>query len=407
MTTADQIRDKYTVLGPLLNERQCRLWAAAEARSLGRGGVTLVAEATGVSRKRIQAGLQELAGREGSVPAGAKSRRERIRRPGAGRPALGLRDPGLSGALEALVAPATRGDPMSPLRWTSKSTAKLAAELTAQGHPVSARTVAAMLKELEYSLQGMRKTTEGNQHSDRDAQFQHISERSADFQRRAQPVISVDTKKKELLGEFHNRGREWQPEGQPVPARCHDFPDRELGKVIPHGVYDPTANAGWVSVGTDHDTSAFAVHSIRGWWTQMGLARYPQATELLITADGGGSNDSRRRQWKTELQLLANATGLAISVCHFPPGTSKWNQIEHRMFCHITQNWRGRPLVSHEVVVNLIGATTTRTGLTIHAVLDPEKYPTKVQISDEEFDAVRLERDAFHGEWNYTIHPSS
>ncbi len=406
MIPAEQIREKYTVLGPLLNERQCRLWAALEARSLGRGGVTLVAQATGVSRKRIQVGLQELADPEQATPASAKPRRERIRRSGGGRPALAVRDPGLCAALEALVAPATRGDPMAPLRWTSKSTAKLAAELTAQGHPVSPRTVATLLQELDYSLQGMKKTTEGHQHADRDAQFQYISAKTTDFQRRAQPVVSVDTKKKELVGDFHNRGREWQPEGQPAPARCHDFPDPAWGKAIPHGVYDPTTNEGWVSVGTDHDTSAFAVQSIRGWWTRMGRERYPEATELLITADGGGSNDRRRRQWKTELQGLATETGLAIAVCHFPPGTSQWNQIEHRMFCHLTQNWRGRPLISHEVIVNLIGSTTTKTGLTIQAVLDTESYPTQVQISDEEFAAVRLERDEFHGEWNYTIRPS-
>src|SRR5438067_3702211 len=327
MTAADQVRDKYAVLGPVLNERQCRLWAAAEARALGRGGVTRVAQATGISRKRIQAGLQELEGREETVPATAKPQPERVRRPGGGRRTLATRDPGLRTALEALVAPATRGDPMAPLLWTSKSTAKLAAELTAQGHPVSARTVAALLKELDYSLQGLRKTREGQEHPDRDAQFQQINAKSTAFQARGQPVISVDTKKKELVGDFHNRGQEWQPAGQPEPVRCHDFPDPVLGKAIPYGVYDAATNSGWVSVGTDHDTSAFAVSAIRGWWNQMGRARYPEARELLITADGGGSNDRRRRQWKTELQALANETGLSISVCHFPPGTSKWNKI--------------------------------------------------------------------------------
>jgi hypothetical protein len=294
---------------------------------------------------------------------------------------------------------------MSPLRWTSKSTAQLAAELTAAGHPVSPRTVAALLHQQGYSLQGLRKTREGKAHADRDAQFRHLNARVARFQERGQPVISVDTKKKELVGDFHNGGREWQPEGQPEAVRVHDFADPALGKAIPYGVYDLVANAGWVSVGTDHDTSAFAVNAIRTWWERMGRVAYPRARELLITADGGGSNGSQRRQWKTELQRLADETGLSIAVCHFPPGTSKWNKIEHRLFCHITQNWRGRPLTSHEVIVNLIGSTTTRTGLTVRAAVDAGPYPTGVKVSDAELEALRLERDPFHGDWNYTIRP--
>jgi hypothetical protein len=405
MTPSQQLQEKYAALGPLLNERQARLWAATEARALGRGGVTLVARATGISRKRIQAGVQELEGSVARTPATAPPSAERVRRPGGGRRTLAASDPGLIAALEALVAPATRGDPMSPLRWTSKSTPQLAAELTAQGHPVSARTVARLLKELEYSLQGLRKTREGKDHPDRDAQFEHLNARITAFQARGQPVISVDAKKKELVGDFKNGGREWQPQGQPEPVRVHDFMDPELGKAIPYGIYDVTANRGWVSVGVDHDTAAFAVQAIRTWWEQMGREQYPRATELLITADGGGSNGRQCHLWKTELQGLAEETGMSIAVSHFPPGTSKWNKIEHRMFCHITQNWRGRPLVSHEVIVNLIGSTKTRTGLEVRAAMDRASYPTGVKVAPEELAAVRLVREAFHGEWNYTIEP--
>ncbi len=405
MTASQQLHEKYAALGPLLNERQVRLWAATEARALGRGGITLVAQATGLSRKRIQAGVRELEGLAESTPATAKPQPERIRRRGGGRRALATGDPGLITALEALVAPATRGDPMSPLRWTSKSTPQLAAELTAQGHQVSARTVARLLKELEYSLQGLRKTREGKDHPDRDAQFEHLNARVTAFQARGQPVISVDTKKKELVGDFKNGGREWQPQGQPEPVRVHDFVDAELGKAIPYGVYDVTTNQGWVSVGVDHDTSAFAVQAIRTWWQQMGREQYPTATELLITADGGGSNGRQCHLWKTELQALADETGLTIAVSHFPPGTSKWNKIEHRMFCHITQNWRGRPLVSHAVIVNLIGSTKTRTGLEVRAALDTAAYPTGVKVPPEELAAVQLVRDEFHGEWNYAVQP--
>lgn len=407
MTESERLQSKYAALGPILNERECRLWAAAEAHALGRGGVTLVAQVTGITRKRIHAGLRELQSLSQSTSSAAKPEPQRVRRPGGGRRPVTATDPDVLSALEALVAPATRGDPMSPLRWTSKSTPHLARELTAQGHPISPRTVARLLKEQDYSLQSTRKTREGGDHPDRDEQFKHISARTQAFQQRGQPVISVDTKKKELVGEYRNGGREWQPQGQPEEVRVHDFIDEEKGKGIPYGVYDMQTNRGWVSVGTDHDTAAFAVAAIRAWWQQMGQATYPEAQEVLITADGGGSNGSRSRLWKTELQRLADETGLRISVCHFPPGTSKWNKIEHRMFCHITQNWRGRPLISHEVIVNLIGSTTTQTGLTIRAALDRERYPTGIQVTDDEMAAVRLTRDAFHGEWNYSISPHS
>jgi hypothetical protein len=405
MSEAERLQSKYAALGPVLDERQCRLWAAAEARALGRGGVSLVAQATGITRKRIHQGLRELAELANTTTPIAKPRAARVRRPGGGRRRVAEKDPKLIRELEMLVEPTTRGDPMSPLRWTCKSTSNLAAELTRRGHPVSARTVAGLLQDLDYSLQGLRKTKEGAAHPDRNAQFEQINAQVATFQERGQPVISVDTKKKELVGEFKNGGREWQPQGTPEPVRVHDFVDDALGKAIPYGVYDPTHNTGWVSVGQDHDTAAFAVASIRTWWQQMGREAYPGATELLITADGGGSNSSRCRLWKTELQRFADESGLAVTVCHFPPGTSKWNKIEHRMFCHITQNWRGRPLVSRETVVQLIGSTTTRTGLTIRAGLDAGQYPTGITITDDELAAVQLTRKAFHGDWNYTISP--
>ncbi len=310
-------------------------------------------------------------------------------------------------ALETLVEPTTRGDPQSPLRWTTKSTRKLADELTRQGHPVSAATVATLLHQLKYRLHALRKTTEGAAHPDRDAQFKHISATVQQFQARGQPVVSVDAKKKELVGDFKNGGREWQPDGEPARVRVHDFPDPVLGKATPYGVFDLTANQGWVSVGTDHDTATFAVDSVQRWWQQMGAPLYPGATDLLITADGGGSNSSRSRLWKVELQRLANTTGLRLHVCHFPPGTSKWNKIEHGLFCHITQNWRGRPLISHEVIVELIGHTTTATGLRIQAELNPGTYPTGIQVSEAELATVHLQRDSFHGDWNYTIAPQA
>ena len=397
------IRAKYTSLEPVLDERACRLWAATEARAIGRGGITRVAEATGLSRVTIRAGLHEL-----DRPAPAADRRavtERLRRPGGGRKPLVDHDPNLLRALETLVDPVTRGDPMSPLRWTCKSAAKLAAELQAQGHAVSERTVNRLLHALDYSLQSNRKTIEGKSHPDRDAQFQYINRRVKAFQRQGQPVVSVDTKKKELVGQFRNGGREWQPEGQPEEAEVYDFVKKDLGKVIPYGIYDQTVNTGWVSVGVDHDTAEFAVEALRRWWRKMGSQVYPRAKRLLITADGGGSNGVRCRLWKVELQGLADEIGLRISVCHFPPGTSKWNKIEHRMFCHITENWRGRPLVSREVVVNLIGHTTTETGLAIQSELDEGSYPTGRKVSDEQMEGLSIRREKFHGEWNYTILP--
>ena len=371
--------------------------------AIGRGGIIRVAEATGLSRATIRAGLKELdlpaSDDDGRLPAG------RLRRPGGGRKPLTDHDPDLLRDLEALVDPVTRGDPMSPLRWTCKSAAKLAEGLRARGHAVSERTVNRLLHDLGYSLQSNRKTIEGKGHPDRDAQFQYINRRVKAFQRQGQPVVSVDTKKKELVGQFRNGGREWQPKGQPEEVKVHDFIDKDLGKAIPYGVYDLAANTGWVSVGIDHDTAEFAVETLRRWWRQMGSRVYPQAKKLLITADGGGSNGSRCRLWKVELQGLADETGLRISVCHFPPGTSKWNKIEHRMFCHITENWRGRPLVSREVVVNLIGGTTTKTGLEIRSELDGGSYPIGREVTDQQMEGLSIKREKFHGEWNYTIRP--
>ncbi len=405
MSELEPIQAKYEQLRPVMDERVLRLWAAVEARALGRGGVSRVAAATGLSRQRIADGLRELAVLAHAPPPDPPQQ-QRIRRPGGGRKRAIDRDPTLLDDLEALVEPLTRGDPMSPLRWTCKSTHKLAAELRQQGHTVSHETVRQLLLGLDYSLQSTRKTREGSDHPDRNAQFEHINAQAEAFQAAGQPVISVDTKKKELVGDFAKGGREWQPSGQPEAVRTHDFLDKELGKAIPYGVYDLAQNAGWVSVGIDHDTAAFAVQSIRTWWEQMGRATYPEAADLLITADGGGSNGSRTRLWKTELQRLADETGLRLHVCHFPPGTSKWNKIEHRMFCHITQNWRGRPLLSREVIVNLIGNTSTAMGLRIQAALDRNAYPTGVPVSDAALAAVRQIPASFHGEWNYTILPT-
>ena len=393
------IRQRFLELRPVLNERGRRLWAASEAKALGYGGVTLVAQATGVSRRAIHAGLNEL--RAGTALAAG-----RIRRPGAGRRPFADTQPELLAALEALVEPTTRGDPASPLRWTCKGVRRLAAELCRQGFQVGRQKVADLLRALGYSLQANRKTREGSQHPDRDAQFQYIAARCRRFQSRGQPVISVDTKKKELVGDFKNAGREWQPQGEPEEVRVHDFMDKGLGKAIPYGVYDVTANAGWVSVGIDHDTAAFAVETIRRWWWHMGQPLYPQATTLLITADGGGSNSCRNRLWKVALQRLADESGLVISVCHFPPGTSKWNRIEHRLFSQIAINWRGRPLTSLEVIVQLIGDTHTETGLWVRAELDLNRYPTGTLVTDKELAAVRLRRAKFHGEWNYTVRPA-
>jgi hypothetical protein len=399
----ETVRSKFQQLDPVMNERMRRLWAAAEALSLPRGGITLVSQATGMSRTTIWSGVRELR-RQADVPAGEVAT-EGIRRPGGGRPYLEEVDSTLVRDLETLVEPTTRGDPQSPLRWTCKSTRNLAAELNRQGHAVSYQTVALILHDLGYSLQANRKTREGSSHPDRNAQFEHINARVKAFQKRGQPVVSVDTKKKELVGDFKNGGREWQPAGQPERVRAKDFLDKKLGKVIPYGVYDLTCNAGRVSVGIDHDTAQFATATVQRWWDEMGQGLYPRADQLLITADGGGSNGSRSRLWKVALQQLADDIGLRISVCHFPPGTSKWNKIEHRMFCHITKNWRGRPLVSRAVAVELIGHTATAAGLRIQAELDGNAYPTGIKVSDEELAAVRIKKDPFHGEWNYTILP--
>lgn len=400
MTDERSIKKVFDALQPVLNERSRRLVAAAQAQALGRGGVAVVARAAGVARSTITLGIQEL-----TVAPSALSGEHRVRRPGGGRKPLTEHDPTLLRDLEALVEPSSRGDPESPLRWTCKSLSKLAEALGKRGHRISARKVGDLLRELDYSLQSNRKTKEGASHPDRNAQFEHINAQALAFQQRGQPVLSVDTKKKELVGEFKNSGREWQPKGQSELVQVHDFPSQALGKAIPYGVYDVGANQGWVSVGTDHDTAEFAVATVRWWWQQMGSPKYPDAIELLIMADGGGSNGSRSRLWKVALQQFADETGLRVSVCHFPPGTSKWNKIEHRMFSHITQNWRGRPLISHEVVVNLIGSTTNQAGLQIRVALDSTLYPTKKQVSDEELARVQVRPDSFHGEWNYSIHP--
>jgi hypothetical protein len=393
-TTIDRVRQKYVALSPVMDERMRRQWAAAEASALGWGGVTAVAAATGLARNTIAVGLCELGHRQAHPDEPVCLR---IRAPGGGRKPLTETDPGLTRALDALVDPATRGHPESPLCWTCKSTSNLAEELQRQGHPVTDRTVATLLKRAGYSLQSNRKTKEGSSHPDRNAQFEYINKRAIAFQRRHQPVVSVDTKKKELVGEFKNAGEEWQPKGKPEEVKVHDFPDKKLGKAIPYGVYDLASNPGWVSVGIDHDTARFATSSIRRWWQEMGAARFPRATELMITADGGGSNSSRNRLWKVALQDLANDLSLALQVCHFPPGTSKWNKIEHRLFCFITKNWRGRPLTSYEVIVNLISNTTTKTGLIVRAALDTGAYETGIEISDEQLARVHLTRAKFHG----------
>src|SRR5262244_2938558 len=395
------LQEKYEFLRSELDERGRRLWAASEALALGRGGIVTVARATGLAERTIRRGQREL---RRPVPSVAVASR-RVRRPGGGRTRLVDEDPMVVGALEALVEPTARGDPRSPLRWTCKSTRRLAEELTRQGHRISHTKVAQLLEGLGYSLQGTRKTKEGATHPDRNAQFEYINEQVQAFQRRGQPVVSVDTKKKELVGDFAHGGREYQPKGQPEKVRVYDFVDTDLGKAIPYGIYDLTANCGWVSVGLDHDTAQFAVATLRRWWQQMGRKVYRRARELLITADGGGSNGSRCRLWKVELQRLADEIGLRISVGHFPPGTSKWNKIEHRMFCHITENWRGRPLVSREVVVNLIGHTTTKTGLAIRSELDENYYPTGREVTAQQMESLSMKQDRFHGEWNYTIQP--
>ena len=399
----EAVRTKYRLLQPLMTERLRRQWAACEAETLGHGGVSLVALATGLSRTTIWAGRRELRQRVDRPEADLTP--ERVRAPGGGRHLVEQDDNALIAGLRELVESATRGDPQSPLFWTSKSTRKLAEELSDQGHPVSHQTVAALLEDWGYSLQANHKTKEGDDHPDRDAQFEYINRQVRTFHRGSQPVVSVDAKKKELIGDFRNPGRVWRRRGQPEEVRAKDFPDKQLGKAIPEGVYDVGRNEGWVSVGVDHDTAEFAGASIRRWWQEMGSSAYPKARRLLITADAGGSNGYRSRLWKVALQGLATDLGLRISVCHFPPGTSKWNKIEHRMFCHITQNWRGKPLRSRAIVVNLIGHTTTKAGLQIQAELDANAYRTGIKVSDEELAAIRLEKAPFHGEWNYTIAP--
>ena len=399
MPDARGLAHKFEVLARVLDERTRRLVAAAEAEALGFGGVTAVAHASGLSRGTVIRGMAELK----TTPKPARD--QRIRRRGAGRKRTVDQDATLQRDLESLVEPVTRGDPESALRWTCKSVRQLAAQLNRMGHKTSHRMVAEILHGMDYSLQANRKTLEGSSHPDRDAQFRHISDKIREFQADRQPVISVDTKKKELVGDFKNNGRELRPKGDPEKVRVHDFVIPELGRAAPYGVYDVTQNAGWVSVGVDHDTAAFAAQSIRRWWESMGAAAYPNAGQLLITADSGGSNGARVRLWKLELQKLADETGLEISICHLPPGTSKWNKIEHRLFSFISQNWRGKPLVSHQVIVNLIAATTTKTGLRVRAEVDPAKYPKGVKVSDKDVAAIRIERDTFHGEWNYTILP--
>ncbi len=399
----EMIRAKYSTLQHQLDERTRRLWAAAEANALGHGGTRTVSKATGIAETTIRLGRRELAACQLSPLPEAQ---RRIRHPGGGRKRLMAKDERVLQALDALVEPTSRGDPTSPLRWTCKSTRKLETELQSQGFQISHTKVGQFLKHLGYSLQSTRKRYEGKSHPDRDAQFAYINARVKDFQQRNQPVVSVDTKKKELVGNFANKGREYQPQGMPEDVEAYDFPSLATGKGIPYGIYDMTANTGWVSVGTTHDTAQFAVATLRQWWLRLGRVTYPYAQELLITADSGGSNGARCRLWKTELQKVADEMGLKITVCHFPPGTSKWNKIEHRMFCHITGNWRGRPLSSYGVIVNLIANTTTSTGLTIEADLDTRDYPTGIKITDEQISELNLTKHDFHGsDWNYTLEP--
>ncbi len=400
----ESIRIRFNKLAWTLDERMRRLFAAAEASALGRGGITKVAQATGVSRRAIHVGLQELSDLKEPVENPPK---RRIRKEGAGRKSVIQTDDELMSALEKLVEPMTRGDPESPLRWTCKSLRTLAGELAANGHPVSYPVVGDLLRELGYSLQANRKVLEGTDHPDRNAQFEFISEQTTQQLMAGNPVISVDTKKKELVGAYKNNGTTWCPEGKPEQVKVHDFVDKELGRANPYGVYDMGSNTGWVSVGTDHDTASFAVETIRRWWGTMGRQCYPAASELMITADGGGSNGSRVRLWKMELQRLADEIRIPIHVSHLPPGTSKWNKIEHRLFSYISMNWRGQPLVSHEVIINLIAGTTTRKGLKVHAELDDSLYPTGIKVSDDEFKQIHLTRNTFHGEWNYRIDPRS
>lgn len=391
------IMAKYASLEAVLDERGRRLWAAAESIAIGYGGDSLVSAATGLSRTTIRAGRRQLESEDYEL--------ERIRRQGAGRPGIDTSQPGIKEALEHLVDPLTRGDPTSPLRWTCKSKAKLSAALLSKGWKVSPTTVGRLLHELGYSLQSVRKTQEGASHPERNTQFEHINATADDYLQRKQPVISVDTKKKELIGNFRNDGQEWQVKGAPEKALVHDFPQDAEGKAIPYGIYDMGRNEAWVNVGQDHDTPSFAVASIRRWWNAMGKGAYPEAEQLYITADAGGSNGYRTRAWKNELQKFADETGLRIRVSHFPPGTSKWNKIEHRLFCHITQNWRGKPLRTFETIVDLIGNTRTASGLRVKAKLDKRKYPTGLKTSNAQMQALSLHRDDFRGDWNYELRP--
>ena len=397
--TIQTIQTKYRGLSPFLNERTRRYWTATEARALGRGGITLVSHAVKIDRKTIRTGISELKCQEATAPP------DRIRKSGAGRKKLTEKDPELIERLDALIEPTTRGDPESPLRWILSSTKTIARTLTNLGHAVSQRTVCALLHEQQYSLQSNRKTEEGSDHPDRDQQFRFINESAKEMQTKNQPVISVDTKKKELIGNFKNNGKEYRKKGKPRTVNTHDFPDPELGKVAPYGVYDVSKNEGWVNVGITHDTASFAIESIRRWWNHMGRERYPKADELMITADCGGSNANRSKLWKVELQNLADELSMIIHVRHFPPGTSKWNKIEHRLFSFISSNWRGKPLIDRATVVNLIANTKTKTGLTVQAVLDENVYETGRKISKKELEAVNLIQESFHGEWNYRVEP--
>ena len=398
MDREEAILNRYQLLAPEMTERSLRLFAAAEAKTWGRGGVVAVARILQITQGRISRGLKDL--------EEERLDHKQVRHKGGGRKKQVDIDPTLKDALENLISPYTRGDPESPLRWTCKSLRKLADELKFQGYKTSHRMVAVLLHELGYSLQSNRKTTEGKQHPDRDAQFKYINAKVKKLQKAGQPIISVDTKKKELVGDFKNAGKEWRPKGDPEKVRVHDFKDKELGKVAPYGVYDLTLNNGWVSLGIDHDTAAFAVSSIRQWWKKMGRLSYSKATHLLITADSGGSNASRNKLWKVELQKFSNRTGLTITVCHFPPGTSKWNKIEHRMFSFITKNWRGKPLIDRATIIKLIGSTKTNEGLKVRCELDENEYPRGIKISNEQLEKINLKRHEFHGDWNYTIRPN-
>jgi len=403
----EDVQRRFSSLSAFLDERMRRLVAAAESEVIGYGGISAVARATGVSRRAITEGMKEL--RQPKVSRESVPAQSRIGRKGAGRKRTVDKDPALREDLDRLVDPTTRGDPESPLRWTCKSVRTLAEELRREGHAVSYQTVAELLHEMDYSLQANQKTLEGSRHADRNPQFEYINRKAQRYLKQGEPVISVDTKKKELVGDFKNSGREWQPQGEPEQVRVHDFEIRQpdKGKVAPYGVYDLGRNVGWVSVGVDHDTAEFAVESIRRWWRWMGRRSYPKAKRVLITADSGGSNGARVRLWKWELQQLADETGLEISVCHFPPGTSKWNKIEHRLFSFISQNWRGKPLVSHQVIIDLIAATTTTTGLTVKSKLDTNIYQRGLKVSDQQMAELQLRREKFHGDWNYKLLPRS